>query len=248
MKSGIYKIVNLQNSKKYIGSAVNLKRREYEHFRMLEKGIHYNSYLQASYNKYGKDSFRFEIVTECCKEELINLEQYYLDSLKPEYNGCKTAGSMLGFKFSDETKALKSKQATQQIKNQKAQGLTNSKLKLTSKEVFEIKKLIAYNWSGREIAKIYKVADSTINAIKKHTTWNDIPDYIVPKEEKHLIKNFDPRIVWKVTYSDELLLNIIKDSKLGLKQFELVKKYNLNKGTISGLLNKRFRAYLWNMI
>lgn len=248
MNSGIYKIINLINNKIYIGSAINLKRREYEHFRMLEKNIHYNDYLQRSYNKYKQENFKFEIITLCNKEELINLEQYYIDTLKPEYNNCKTAGSMLGFKFSDESKSLKSKQTTQQIINQKEKGLTNSKLKLTTKEVIEIKKLLAYNWSGREIAKLYKVADTTVNAIKNHNSWKEVPDYIVPDDEKHLIKKFDPRIVWKVTYSDELLIQIIKDSLSGIRQCDLVRKYNINKGTIAGLINKRFRAYLWDMI
>jgi group I intron endonuclease len=36
---------------------------------------------------------------------LIEREQYYLDLLKPEYNICKIAGSTLGFKHSELTKA-----------------------------------------------------------------------------------------------------------------------------------------------
>lgn len=33
-------------------------------------------------------------------------EQYYMDLLKPEYNGLTVAGSRLGFKHSEATKEL----------------------------------------------------------------------------------------------------------------------------------------------
>ena len=39
--------------------------------------------------KYGIENFQFEIVEECLKSELLNREQYYLDTLNPKYNICK---------------------------------------------------------------------------------------------------------------------------------------------------------------
>lgn len=42
-------------------------------------------------------------------------EQYYFDTLKPEYNILKVAGSSLGRKVSEETKALLSLSATGRI-------------------------------------------------------------------------------------------------------------------------------------
>jgi group I intron endonuclease len=39
----------------------------------------------------------------CTPENTIEREQYYLTSLKPEYNILKVAGSPLGFKHSKET-------------------------------------------------------------------------------------------------------------------------------------------------
>jgi hypothetical protein len=52
------------------------------------------------YNYY---NFNIEILEYCNNEFLKTREQYYLDLLKPEYNICKTAGSMLGFKHSMKT-------------------------------------------------------------------------------------------------------------------------------------------------
>lgn len=86
MASGIYKIENLINGKIYIGSTNNLKKREYEHFRLLNNNKHHSSFLQRSYNKYGKDSFNFKIVLNCPCEERIPIEQYLIDYYQPEYN------------------------------------------------------------------------------------------------------------------------------------------------------------------
>jgi group I intron endonuclease len=38
-------------------------------------------------------------------KDVIKREQYYLDLFKPEYNILKVAGSLLGFKHSEKTKA-----------------------------------------------------------------------------------------------------------------------------------------------
>jgi group I intron endonuclease len=54
--------------------------------------------------KYGYSSFKVYILEYCEKENLIQREQYYFDRLNPNYNICKTAGSTLGRKHSEETK------------------------------------------------------------------------------------------------------------------------------------------------
>ena len=41
----------------------------------------------------------------CDKDQLLIREQYYLDRLKPEYNILQQAGSSLGYKHSEETRA-----------------------------------------------------------------------------------------------------------------------------------------------
>lgn len=55
--------------------------------------------------KYDYLEFSFDILEYCDKSILISREQYYLDLLKPEYNICKIAGSTLGYKHSEITKA-----------------------------------------------------------------------------------------------------------------------------------------------
>lgn len=102
MASGIYQIYNLENGHRYVGSAVNLPKRKTQHFNSLARGIHENRYLQNAFNLYGRDKFVFLILLFCEQFELLRYEQYFLDTIHPEYNICKLAGSSLGIKMSDE--------------------------------------------------------------------------------------------------------------------------------------------------
>ena len=77
-KCGIYSITNMQNGKRYIGQSVNIIKRWKEHKWALESNVHYNSYLQNAWNKYGSGMFRFEIMCECNKEQLDDKEIYYI--------------------------------------------------------------------------------------------------------------------------------------------------------------------------
>lgn len=58
--TGVYCIENLENHKKYYGSAVDMYERISEHKRDLRKGNHCNSPLQNSYNEYGEEKFSFK--------------------------------------------------------------------------------------------------------------------------------------------------------------------------------------------
>lgn len=105
MASGIYRIINSINGKIYIGSAVNIDKRWRDHISLLKKGRHHSRYLQNAWNKYGAYAFEFSIIEECDIPSLIAREQYFIDTLSPDYNVCKVAGSSLGVKRSDETRA-----------------------------------------------------------------------------------------------------------------------------------------------
>ena len=102
--SGIYQIRNLVNGKRYVGSAVNFARRWRQHRCELGKKRH-NPKLQNAWAKYGQSSFVFEIievVADC--ERLIEREQYFIDSIAPEYNVSPIAGSNYGVRWSPEVK------------------------------------------------------------------------------------------------------------------------------------------------
>jgi len=86
IKSGIYKIKNIKNNEYYIGSTINLVRRWSQHKSRLKYNTHHSIILQRAWNKYGKDSFIFEIIEECDPEFLFEKEQNYIDTFNPKYN------------------------------------------------------------------------------------------------------------------------------------------------------------------
>lgn len=99
--SGIYEIININNDKKYVGSATNLKSRWNIHKHRLRKGNHPNCPLQLAWNKYGEESFSFNIDLIKKEQELID---EYLSSAHPLYNIRIKAESNLGFRHSEESK------------------------------------------------------------------------------------------------------------------------------------------------
>lgn len=71
---GIYTIQNDITGRIYLGSSVNLKARAQTHIRELRKGVHVNTHLQNSWNKYGEDAFSFRTIIECEPDELESIE------------------------------------------------------------------------------------------------------------------------------------------------------------------------------
>lgn len=108
---GIYRITNIHNGHFYIGSSYNIGKRIIQHRVDLNKNRHHSPYLQRSWNIYGEMGFEFSLVESCSRDDLLLLEQHYLDSLNPEYNVSKSAISpMTGRTHSPETKEkIKSK-------------------------------------------------------------------------------------------------------------------------------------------
>ena len=78
---GVYRILNTVNGKFYIGSSIDVENRWKGHIRELDKGIHNNQHLQNAWNKYGKESFVFELLEQVDdKEHLRERETFYLIS------------------------------------------------------------------------------------------------------------------------------------------------------------------------
>jgi len=109
MISGVYKITNTVNNRFYIGSSKNIESRIRAHKASLRRRDHRSKFLQRSYDKYGLEYFKFETVIICSEDNLLFYEQLLIDSLKPDFNNSKVAGSTRGYKATDETRALQSK-------------------------------------------------------------------------------------------------------------------------------------------
>ena len=104
-RSGIYRI-ELGNGNFYIGSAVNLVRRERDHRSDLLRCDHSNRIVQNCWNKYGV--FEFIVLEECEIYELLLREQFWIDAHFCDPNNANlapTAGSSLGVVHSAEARA-----------------------------------------------------------------------------------------------------------------------------------------------
>ena len=95
MACGIYKITNTINGKFYIGSTTRMNARKAEHKYRCKIKVG-NSAIRSAVLKYGPEIFKFEVIEEFMfgksfskeymNEVLESREQFYIDTLKPEYN------------------------------------------------------------------------------------------------------------------------------------------------------------------
>ena len=76
--TGIYKIICTATNEVYIGQSVEIKRRWATHKRELKNNIHYNKHMQSTYNKYGEQTFVYEILELCPASKLDEREKFYI--------------------------------------------------------------------------------------------------------------------------------------------------------------------------
>lgn len=77
----VYKIINVVNSKFYVGSAKCSRSRFQQHRGKLRLGKHHCPHLQASWNKHGESAFVFAVVSEHeTRDEAYDAEQKWLDN------------------------------------------------------------------------------------------------------------------------------------------------------------------------
>ena len=83
---GIYKITNTKNEKSYIGQSTNIEERWKQHKQAIQISDK-SWYPLARQESDGIDDFTFSVLQECKKEELDELEDYWIDYYKSYING-----------------------------------------------------------------------------------------------------------------------------------------------------------------
>lgn len=108
--SGVYRWVKKDSEKSYIGSSAKLNDRFRRYFNnsYISDNKRGGSLICKALLRYGYVGFRLEILEYCSSSEVLAREQFYLDTLKPEYNILKVAGSNLGYKHSEASLKLMS--------------------------------------------------------------------------------------------------------------------------------------------
>lgn len=160
----VYKIENLVNNNCYIGSTVSLKVRWKAHLRSLEENRHHCRHLQAGWNKYKKENFKFEILEELVFEnnqKLIEREQFWLDSFSVnlKYNSAPRAGTNYGCKHSKEANLKKSERQRGIVRTEESK-----------KWLSEMRKGPGNPMYGKQISLEHKKAISKANkGMSRHT-------------------------------------------------------------------------------
>lgn len=234
---GIYAITNLINNKVYIGSSCNLKSRKYEHFRLLKNNKHVNKYLQNSFNKYGINTFNWEIleyIKKCedkniLKQSLLDREQFYINKYKDDegsinqnlcYNLLPTAGNNLGMKMSQEAKEKVSKNNARGMLGKICSDETRLKL---SKAKKGNKYWLGKNHSEETILKLSKINKNRIrseefkNNLRKHMTGKK-------QSEETIIKKIEKQSKKVTNTTTNITFKSIKEASI---------YYGINEGSIS---------------
>ena len=90
-KIGIYKITNIQTDQSYIGQSLDIYKRWCQHCKAgLGIDTPAGNKLYKAIQEYGLESFTFEILCECEKEELNQKEKYFIELYQADlfgYNG-----------------------------------------------------------------------------------------------------------------------------------------------------------------
>ena len=173
MKSGVYEIVCRITGKRYIGSSATLGKRKESHLYSLRRGRHHSVKLQRAWDKYGEDSFVFNVLLICSKQMLLVYEQILIDAysaVKRGYNIAMKAGSRAGVKHSNST-----------IKLMREKQRANRK---------------RYEWNGRklclaEIAEATGVSASLLDRRVITDGWSIEKAVLTPRSERDRAYVFD---------------------------------------------------------
>jgi group I intron endonuclease len=94
---GVFAFRNTKTGKVFLGSSLNLKNKDATLKMMLKVGNHFNRALQEDWNKYGEESFEYEILEQLelnedptynYNEELEILEMLWIDKFQPFLEKC----------------------------------------------------------------------------------------------------------------------------------------------------------------
>lgn len=168
-KVGLYMIENKTTGRMLIGSTKNLTNRKSQHFSYLRRNKHPNHYLQASFNKWGKDNFLWKVITITkTLQEARLAEQFWLDfywnySWEGLYNTNNLANGGCSVKWTAKRKKIWSKKFKEnnpmlypknRIKISKAiKGIKRKDLAERNKK-FSSKSVTQYKLTGEKV-RIY---------------------------------------------------------------------------------------------
>lgn len=83
----VYRVFSSKNNRSYIGSSNHANHRRDQHFYGLRHGNHPSKMMLDDFSFYGESSFIFQILEHIDDpNNLLKREQWWIDTLHPEYN------------------------------------------------------------------------------------------------------------------------------------------------------------------
>ena len=178
---GVYCITCTANDRTYFGSSQDLKKRLYDHKRLLIKGKHCNRYLMSDWNLYGPDAFEFKVLIrhQLSHYKLLALETLFIHAYWDEqvycYNSTYDARSTKGRVVSEETRAkisasLTGRKASDDAKLHQSEAKKGSKRQKKWTHSAEVRAKWSETRMGHVTSEETRSKQSTSNLGKKRSS------------------------------------------------------------------------------
>ena len=173
----VYRIINTVTGDFYIGSSKDVKRRWSSHKWQLTWNNYPNKQLYKDMKKYGVDKFEFQVIAEVEACSLKEIEQQFIETLKPTYNQMNADG--LDIERYKETK----KEYQKSNKGKESKRKANNKYKKSNKGKESNKK--SCNKYNNQLC-FYNGKTITLNALSMRFKRMGI-DHCTSEAKKYLI-------------------------------------------------------------
>ena len=218
--SCVYKIENIYNGMIYIGQSVDYKHRICGHNYALRHNKHSNKLMQKHYNDMGSNCFRFSILEECDKKNLLELETNYINlfggiECSNLYNKCDLSG---------HNKSYKENQAKAQLGVHTISESGKLRISLANKNkiITEEQKIKIRN--NAKINSNYGMKN------KKHSNEAKL------KMHNAKVGMYKGSLNPNYKYTPDFINNLKKEYNICKNYAELGRRYNISPITISSLI------------
>ena len=148
-------MTNIINGKRLIGQTINFRARFGRYNSELVRNRYFNTYLQNSYNKYGTDNFKMELVCLCSKENLTEMESFYCKAFN-------TFDKNFGYNLKEPTTHVNMSEESRKRRSESMMGQQRS---LGYRHTDEAKKAIAESSRNRKSSVGHVLSEEHKNKI-----------------------------------------------------------------------------------
>ena len=182
--SGVYKITNTITGDFYIGSSKDVKQRWISHKCPSTWKRYSNNPMYLDMQKYGLDKFELQILAEVEIDSLKEKEQYFIETLKPNYN----SNNANGFDIERHKEYQKEYQKSDKRKEAQKKYNKSDKGKEAKKKYEKTDKRKKYKKEYRSQLCYYNGETLTLHALSQRFWRKGIINPVL-EAKKYLIKN-----------------------------------------------------------